>query len=283
MIVTCPGCSSKYRVRNESVPAEGARMRCPKCETLFLAKPPVDGSITVDDPSSMYQQLAPQGARGSTGSFPAVPQSGAMPAAVPPPPGVGMPQAGPITALFAAVNPGPLPSDGGPSAAPPAPTPAPSLAAAQGAPPALASAEAPRVRSIPASSPALREATAATGALKRAPQRPSRGGVATSFGALALGLVVFLSGALTWAWTSEALPLDGALMPVARSLFGAQGPAERPLDAELVRRAAIEATERKDLPSAIVGWRRVKGLGDEGDRRASEALAKLLVVLGEVP
>ncbi len=49
MIVTCPGCASKYRVRNEAVPAEGARMRCPKCETLFLAKPPAGGD---GEPSS---------------------------------------------------------------------------------------------------------------------------------------------------------------------------------------------------------------------------------------
>lgn len=281
MIVTCPGCSSKYRVRNESVPADGARMRCPKCETLFLAKPPVDGSTTVDDPSSMYQQLAPQTARGNTGSFPAVPQSGAVPAppAVPPPaPGVGMPRAGPITALFAAVDPGALPAD---AALPPAPAP---TAPAPGAPPAgLAVAEAPRVRSIPVSSPALREPTAATGAVARSPKAPSRVGVVASWGALSLGSLVFLGGALTWAWSSEALPLDGALMPVARSVFGAQGPAELPLDPEQVRRTAIEATERKDLPASIVAWRRVKGLGDEGDRRASEALAKLLVELGEVP
>ena len=45
MIVTCPGCASKYRVANEAVPAEGARMRCPKCETLFLAKPPVGADV----------------------------------------------------------------------------------------------------------------------------------------------------------------------------------------------------------------------------------------------
>ena len=30
MIVTCPGCGSKYRVRNEVVPQDGARMRCPR-------------------------------------------------------------------------------------------------------------------------------------------------------------------------------------------------------------------------------------------------------------
>jgi predicted Zn finger-like uncharacterized protein len=48
MIVTCPGCASKYRVRNETVPPEGARMRCPKCETLFLAKLPMPGELGED-------------------------------------------------------------------------------------------------------------------------------------------------------------------------------------------------------------------------------------------
>lgn len=50
MIVTCPGCASKYRVRNEAVPPDGARMRCPKCETLFLAKPPAAGDVSDDAP-----------------------------------------------------------------------------------------------------------------------------------------------------------------------------------------------------------------------------------------
>jgi predicted Zn finger-like uncharacterized protein len=50
MIVTCPGCASKYRVRNEAVPPDGARMRCPKCETLFLAKPPAAGESNDDAP-----------------------------------------------------------------------------------------------------------------------------------------------------------------------------------------------------------------------------------------
>lgn len=65
MIVTCPGCASKYRVRNEVVPPEGARMRCPKCETLFLAKPPVDADAPppapppAQRPLSSFQQVAP--------------------------------------------------------------------------------------------------------------------------------------------------------------------------------------------------------------------------------
>lgn len=40
MIVTCPGCSSKYRVRDEAVPAGGAELRCPTCNAVFMAHPP---------------------------------------------------------------------------------------------------------------------------------------------------------------------------------------------------------------------------------------------------
>lgn len=40
MIVTCPNCSSKYRVRDEVVPPEGAQLKCPECGTLFVAHPP---------------------------------------------------------------------------------------------------------------------------------------------------------------------------------------------------------------------------------------------------
>lgn len=40
MIVTCPGCSSKYRVRDEAVPAGGAELKCPSCGAVFVAHPP---------------------------------------------------------------------------------------------------------------------------------------------------------------------------------------------------------------------------------------------------
>ncbi len=40
MIVTCPSCSSKYRVRDEAVPAEGAQLQCPTCQSVFVAHPP---------------------------------------------------------------------------------------------------------------------------------------------------------------------------------------------------------------------------------------------------
>src|SRR5687768_2550387 len=40
MIVTCPGCGSKYRVRDEAVPAGGAELKCPSCQAVFVAHPP---------------------------------------------------------------------------------------------------------------------------------------------------------------------------------------------------------------------------------------------------
>lgn len=40
MIVTCPGCSSKYRVRDEAVPQGGAELKCPTCHAVFVAHPP---------------------------------------------------------------------------------------------------------------------------------------------------------------------------------------------------------------------------------------------------
>jgi predicted Zn finger-like uncharacterized protein len=40
MIVTCPGCGSKYRVRDEAVPQGGAELKCPSCGAVFVAHPP---------------------------------------------------------------------------------------------------------------------------------------------------------------------------------------------------------------------------------------------------
>ena len=40
MIVTCPSCSAKYRVRDEAVPSGGAELQCPSCSALFVAHPP---------------------------------------------------------------------------------------------------------------------------------------------------------------------------------------------------------------------------------------------------
>lgn len=44
MIVTCPSCASKYRVRDEAVPPEGAELQCPSCASVFVAHPPKNES-----------------------------------------------------------------------------------------------------------------------------------------------------------------------------------------------------------------------------------------------
>ncbi|MCP4501330.1 MAG: hypothetical protein GY822_15335, partial [Deltaproteobacteria bacterium] len=156
MIVTCPGCSANYRVRNEAVPEGGARMKCPKCNTMFLAKPPPQKaapeaaapSMTQDPFSAPVAQSAAFGAPGGigaigvpTGQFPAEaiaaalsPQAlaGQFPAAPAPaplaaPPPVGFPPADsplgrqapfgtPPTGAFPAAAP---PTGAFPAAAPP--------------------------------------------------------------------------------------------------------------------------------------------------------------------
>jgi predicted Zn finger-like uncharacterized protein len=40
VIVTCPGCASKYRVRDEAVPPGGAELKCPSCGAVFVAHAP---------------------------------------------------------------------------------------------------------------------------------------------------------------------------------------------------------------------------------------------------
>jgi predicted Zn finger-like uncharacterized protein len=67
MIVTCPGCASKYRVKSDAVPDAGARMRCPKCETLFFARPPtVDGERPPLPSGPSTPDLPPAGERPAT-------------------------------------------------------------------------------------------------------------------------------------------------------------------------------------------------------------------------
>lgn len=36
MIVTCPSCSSKYRINDEKIPGKGARISCPSCAHKFV-------------------------------------------------------------------------------------------------------------------------------------------------------------------------------------------------------------------------------------------------------
>lgn len=49
MIVTCPSCNAKYRVRDDAVPHGGAQLKCPECDTLFLAHRPAHSDQELTD------------------------------------------------------------------------------------------------------------------------------------------------------------------------------------------------------------------------------------------
>ena len=78
MIVTCPGCAANYRVRNEAVPGGGAKMRCPRCGTVFLALSPEGGEESGPVPAGVPAPvpLEPAPATGSGVTFPAPPGTG---------------------------------------------------------------------------------------------------------------------------------------------------------------------------------------------------------------
>jgi predicted Zn finger-like uncharacterized protein len=116
MIVTCPGCASKYRVRNETVPADGARMRCPKCETLFLAKPP-DAASSPSEPTTLPPLAVPGASAPSP--FAAVPGTGSFGGAAPAVSGAPAPAFG-AQGLFGHSS-GPVPLSPGAASAPPGP------------------------------------------------------------------------------------------------------------------------------------------------------------------
>lgn len=49
MIVTCPSCNAKYRVRDDAVPQGGAQLKCPECDTMFLAHRPAHNDRELTD------------------------------------------------------------------------------------------------------------------------------------------------------------------------------------------------------------------------------------------
>jgi predicted Zn finger-like uncharacterized protein len=210
VVVTCPGCAAKYRVRNETVPPDGARMRCPKCETLFLARPPTDA---VAEP---VEVAAPK---------PASPFSGlpvVQPAFVPTAPQTS----GPLTQMMQAVAP----------AASPAIPQKPQLTEPDipdlvvPGPPSVT----PRARTNLTTPPA-----SAAAAPPRSAQ-PSRVKDGLSWVAVAAGGCCLCVGTMFAAWTSESLPLDGTFA----------GFCERQLGAEVVVPSARTTTVDDDISAA---------------------------------
>ena len=43
MIIECPSCQARYRIREEKLPAEGGGIKCPNCANVFVVTP--DGKI----------------------------------------------------------------------------------------------------------------------------------------------------------------------------------------------------------------------------------------------
>ncbi len=57
MIITCPDCSAKYKVRDELIPSQGKKVRCKKCETVFRAF--VDGRMISERVTEAAKAPAP--------------------------------------------------------------------------------------------------------------------------------------------------------------------------------------------------------------------------------
>lgn len=63
MIITCPDCSAKYKVRDELIPDQGKKVRCKKCSAVFRAY--LDGRMDVEqDAPKPASQPAPPAATG---------------------------------------------------------------------------------------------------------------------------------------------------------------------------------------------------------------------------
>lgn len=296
MIVTCPGCAAKYRVNNDAVSPEGSRMRCPKCETLFLAKPPLanTGGLTDD----ALQQLVPAPManvpRPSPQPSPPLSPQPSSPASGAPRPGVpGVPShpqaAGPVTALFGAFDSSMLPPEMQRPAAAPAPqaplrTPPPTSPTAPGAGPDPTYNARVRVAN-PASLVAPPPTAPAPAGLRLPDIAPllrraedNLALVAASWLGLVVALAAAAGGVAFFAWSVEAADLDGSMMPRFERTFGVEPPYSRTgrdvVSIEDLRRDAAEASTRGDISSAIVLWSRARAL-QPNDLRAVAEIARL--------
>ncbi len=56
MVIICPECSTKFRVKAERIPDKGAKVRCARCQHIFLAEKPVPEaaapSLTIEEATS---------------------------------------------------------------------------------------------------------------------------------------------------------------------------------------------------------------------------------------
>jgi predicted Zn finger-like uncharacterized protein len=57
MNITCHGCGRQFRVRQDKLPAQGARTRCPRCSEVLVIAPP--GSESTGTPPSEVETHPP--------------------------------------------------------------------------------------------------------------------------------------------------------------------------------------------------------------------------------
>ncbi len=64
MVISCPECSTKFRVNPDRIPASGAKVRCARCKHVFLAEKPApeeapvfeDVPLTEDEPTAAVSE-----------------------------------------------------------------------------------------------------------------------------------------------------------------------------------------------------------------------------------
>ncbi len=297
MIVTCPGCASKYRVRNEAVPQEGARMRCPKCETLFLAKPPPPGSAgsATDNEPPQFDDLAGLGPAGlgppgsqavmpaltaPTGSF--GPAKAAPPRTSPP----SFLDHDPFATLDLQSDPTAEQKDDPlglnvPTVERIITRPKTLEMQRPTLPPQSTSATPPPVPVPMSTSTSTRQPPAPPPPVYRPPSMAAQ---AMSWVVVVVGAVSAVAGAVFAGWTSESLDLDATLMATAEEKLDVRPPAsfvgKDDVAIDELRREAKAKEDDGDLPAAAVLWQRVLDR-DQTDAIAKAALPRVMTAMGE--
>jgi predicted Zn finger-like uncharacterized protein len=252
MVVTCPGCQARYRVRNETVPTEGARMRCPKCETLFMAMPPAPTAEPIDAFGALMKRVP-----ASQTPMPAV----GVATKPPPPPAELTPAAGaPIPLSLDDLEAAPLELARSPARSPTGRMPV-----------ALAEPTAPN-----RPQPAAPKATAA-------PSKPTTTSIVRAISVVALlgGTAIAAMGVLTAAWSSETWVLDDAWMPGLERTFEVQPPVSFLPSATATMEAKAVAAERMGDAAAALSWWRGVQAAEPGHVKAGEQVLVWSRLLGE--
>jgi predicted Zn finger-like uncharacterized protein len=268
VIVTCPKCSAKFRVQDEKVPDDGARLQCATCSTVFLALKPPKRDPPKMEPLQPKPSLTPGGPAPVSGlSQPYTPPAGDV--ALPPPPGGVFGEDSVIVSdaeIRAAAPAAPLQKKKAKPQAQPRPGPGPGPQ-----PPPVAT---------PPPAPAKRILTGAE--QREIAEAKARRAQRLGAALVAVGVIVFVLSVVFAGWTTGALPLDNTLMPIAEKTLGVRPPRShvgRDLRTPLeIDTRVTRAVEDGDLVEAAVHATRAASAEETDARR--EARYKALKALG---